>query len=280
MAHGEIVDAEHFAVAGRALDMREKRVDVAAHHGGHDLLVGKRPLVEAGGDRAVAHHGDAIGHLGDFGQAMRDEDAGDAAGLQMANDLEQVDRLIVGERGGGFVEDQHLGLQRQGPGDHQQVPLGGRQGRSQAPRIEADIGIGQDFFGPGAHGGGADDEAALGEVADQDVFGHGQRVDHRDFLRHIADALPQRIVGRAKLGQLAVEEHSAFVAAGRVDANQYLHQRRLTGAVFADHGVNLPAANLQRNAFERVHAGKSLGHLLGAARYRAGRRQVAFRLAS
>ena len=66
-------------------------------------------------------------------------------------------------------------------------------------------------------------------------------------------------VGEVSCNDVAGEADGAVVAAGGMDAVQDLHQRRLAGAVLAEEGVNLAAADAEIDAAERLDAGKALG---------------------
>ena len=65
---------------------------------------------------AVAQHGDAIAQPEYFRQAMRHVQQRRAAALQLAQDVEQVIRFRIRERGGRLVEHQDLAVERQARG--------------------------------------------------------------------------------------------------------------------------------------------------------------------
>ena len=79
-------------------------------------------------EASVAQHGDAIGDLAEFGQAMSDVNHRRAGLHDAADAAEQHAGGILVERRRRLVEDQHLGLYRQRLGNFQQVFLGHRQG--------------------------------------------------------------------------------------------------------------------------------------------------------
>ncbi|KAG0746595.1 hypothetical protein G6F24_015688 [Rhizopus arrhizus] len=68
---------------------------------------------------AGVHHDDALAHLGDDAQVVRDQHDGRAqAGLDVAQQVQDLRLDGDVQRGGGLVGDQYLGLARQRHGDH------------------------------------------------------------------------------------------------------------------------------------------------------------------
>ena len=61
-------------------------------------------------------------------------------------------------------------------------------------------------------------------------------VDQHEVLMHHADAERDRVVRRADVADLSVDQDLAAV--GRVEAVGDAHRRRLAGAVLADDGVD------------------------------------------
>jgi hypothetical protein len=70
------------------------------------------------------------------------------------------------------------------------------------------------------------------------------------------DALAQRIARRAELNRPALQENAAGIGAD--EARDDLDQRRLAGAVFAHQSMDFPRLEIERNAVERLDAGKGL----------------------
>ncbi len=71
----------------------------------------------------VAQHGDAVDDLRHLVETVRDVDDADAGSLQVVDHLEQQSRLLLGERGGRLVHDEHFGVQRQRLGDLHHLAL-------------------------------------------------------------------------------------------------------------------------------------------------------------
>ena len=72
--------------------------------------------------------------------------------------------------------------------------------------------------------------------AEHDVLGDREGGNEREMLEHHPDARRDGGARRMKDDRLAVEEDLSGI--GLLDAEQDLHQRRLAGAVLADHGVD------------------------------------------
>ena len=90
-----LLDPEHDLAADHQL--RQARLGRALARDGVDLL-------------AAAEDADPVGDLEHLVQLVRDEDDRHPVGLEVAEDLEQLERLLRREHGGRLVEDQDVGL--------------------------------------------------------------------------------------------------------------------------------------------------------------------------
>ncbi len=86
--------------------------DFAADHVPDDFGLVRLRGLERDDRRAVAQHGDAIADRKDFVEFVRDVDARDASTAQIAQDVEQDQDFVLGERGGRFVQDEDPGILR------------------------------------------------------------------------------------------------------------------------------------------------------------------------
>ena len=113
--------------------------DVAADHGAHQLLA--RHLRGSGGDHqlAVAQHGDAVGDLQRFLKRVGDIDDGDAAGAQVAHQIEEMDDFLGRQTGGRLVENDDAGIVVDSAGDLDHLPLGGAEHADRRRRIDMEI---------------------------------------------------------------------------------------------------------------------------------------------
>ena len=82
-----------------------------------------------------------------------------------------------------------------------------------------------------------------------DVVRHAETGNQHEFLMHHADPLLHGVHGRGDIDRLAVEDHFALEAAGGMDhghAEEYVHQRGFSRAVFSQQRVDLPRTDLER----------------------------------
>jgi hypothetical protein len=115
-AVGEAPHPQH-DLAGRAVVVDVELLDVAADHLGDHPLRGDLGLL-AGADRAaVAEHRDPVGELPDLLHPVADVDQPHPGGPHLVDQREELARLPVRQRGGGFVEHQDPGVLREGAGD-------------------------------------------------------------------------------------------------------------------------------------------------------------------
>ena len=96
-------------------------------------------------------------------------------------------------------------------------------------------------------------------VAEEDVLGDRQHRHQRKLLVDDDDALAFAVVDAFEVAFLAAIDDLAVIGAGRIDARQHLHQRRLAGAVLADHGVDFALLDAEVDVRQRLDAGKRLG---------------------
>ena len=182
---------------------------------------------------------------------------------QLAQHDEQLLHRLRRQHRGRLVEDQQLRVGEQRADDLHPLHLAHRQ-RVHRPRGS----MSQAVLG----GLGRDAARHLGQrqarvQAEPDVLGHRQRVEQAEVLEHHADAQRARLLRVAHVHRLAVPSHAAFVGLDR--AVDDLHQRRLAGAVLAQHRVGLARLHGQRDVVVGHHRRVALGDAL---QLQAGRR--------
>ena len=132
---------------GKILRAGRCRAHACADHLVDDSIARSLGGHEAAADAPVAHDDDAVRNLEYFGQPVRDENDGDATRAECAHPLEQPHRLALGQRGGGFVEDQKAGVLGEGADDQDKL-LGRKvEVAEQAGRVDVDAEILQRGFG-------------------------------------------------------------------------------------------------------------------------------------
>ena len=103
-------------------------------------------------------------------------------------------------------------------------------------------------------------DAVGGEfVAKEDVFGDRQKRHERQFLVDDDDAQMLAVGDRGEVANFIVVVNFAVIGSGGIDTAQHLHQRRFSGAVFADQCVNFTFANLEVDVVQGLYARKRLG---------------------
>ncbi len=250
---------QHLADLGIAL-----RVAVgqwAADHAPDDPVLADRfaPAVQRLDRAAVAQHGDRVGDLGDLVELVGDQDRGNAALLELQQQVQQGVAVALVQAGGRLVQDQQLHFLGQRLGDLHQLLLADADIGDQGRRRFAQSYHPQQVAGPQRHGGPVDHAVFRLLVAEEDVFGDGQQRHQRQFLVDDDDAglLAVRDAGEAPF--LALEPDLAGVGAVRIDAAQDLHQRRFAGPVLAHQRMDLAAFHAQIDVLERIDARKRLG---------------------
>jgi len=239
--------------------LREEVGDLAPDHVADEFAFCRRTGLGGEDGGAVAEHGDAIREGEDFVEPVRDVDAGDAARAQVAEDGEEHLHFMLGERGGGFVEDEDARVLGQRLDDfdellfaHAEPPdgRGGIDGDAEAVEQRASVAV---------HARPVDEPAAGRRGAEEDILGDGHLIDECELL--IDDRDPGALgVGDAVKGRgLAVDEEFALVTAVGVQAAQELDQRGFARAVFPAERVDFAGAQVEGDVAQGDDAGEFLG---------------------
>ena len=137
--------------SGRAVDFRVGLGDRPAHHHRHHSLFGDVAYRPGADVHPIAQDGVIIGQLEDFIELMRDKQDRFAVLLQTLNDVIKLQDFMLGEGGGRLIEDHHLGVESQRPGNRHHVPLGDAEGFQRGPRVDLDFQPGEDLAGSAVH---------------------------------------------------------------------------------------------------------------------------------
>ncbi len=187
-------------------------------------------------DAAFSQHQDAVGLL-HRAQAVRDHERGAAAHQLFQRPLQAGFGVAV-DAGGGFVQDQDLGVAIQRAGEGNQLAFAGRKIRA----VFVDAGI------DAAVAGGKEIERAdaaqhvfdarpVGQVRGRDVAGDRAREEH-DVLRDNREAAPELLAREAR-DVIAIDAYGA--ALDLVQAQQKSRNRGLSRAGRADQRDPLTA---------------------------------------
>ena len=145
---------------------------------------------------------------------MRDEDDRAARLFQSADDVKQALDFVGAQGCGGLVEDDEIGLERQGLGDFDELPL--RDGKISHFGVERDRAVlpevGQDFVGTAAHRGKRKPSGAT-EFRQEDIF-HDREIRRQTrLLHHHGDAGIKRLARRFEVeGAPFIQDRSAVPA--------------------------------------------------------------------
>ena len=223
--------------------------DVAADHVAHQLF--PRHLRGLGGDHqlAVAQHRDAVGNLQAFLERVRDVDDGDAAGAQVADQVEEVDDLFRRQARRRLVEDNDTGVVVDCAGDLDHLPLGGAEQPDRRRRIDVEVQRLQQLLRLDVQLLEAGDELL---VAEFDVLRRGHGRHQAGLLIDHADAGSERIARPLEIDRLAVD---VILARRQLDgAGDRLAEGRFAGAVLADQRMHFAGIKIEIDVFDGVHA--------------------------
>jgi hypothetical protein len=102
----------------------------------------------------------------------------------------------------------------------------------------------------------ADESKPARQPLDEDILGDGQVADQVQFLHHHTDAPILGIGAGSRLIRRACQQHASAVR--RLDAREDTRERALACAVFADQGMNLPAAEVEIDVRKGLDPGEGL----------------------
>ncbi|RAO08803.1 hypothetical protein LUPAC07_05551 [Micromonospora noduli] len=219
------------------------------------------------GDAApVAQHCHRVGDREDLLQFVADQHCGVAPLGQPTNDAVEPVGLVVGQRRGRFVEQQHCRFRRQRLGDLHQLQLGHRQPRHRQVGVQVEVEQVEATAGLGTQRRTVEQAGAAGQVLQADVLGDAERRDQVPLLVHDTDAGPLGVLRVAQLhrAQLAVGSGQPQLPAVRsVHPGQDLDQGALAGAVLAEQRVHAASGQCQRRLVQGAYPGERLDQSLG-----------------
>ncbi|MPM31601.1 hypothetical protein SDC9_78157 [bioreactor metagenome] len=185
----------------------------------------------------VAQHRDRVGQLEHLAQVVGDEDEGGAPRPQVADELEQLGPLAVGQRGGGLIEDDQLRAAVHGADDVQLAGVDRAELADRGAWVDLEA-VRRELLGGVVVDPRPVDQAPAGrQDAGEDVLGDGEVGERVLVLGDQPDAelLAGEDVQRAQVAALEQD----LTGGGRVDAGDDVHQGRLARAVAAEQGVDL-----------------------------------------
>lgn len=185
---------------------------------------------------------------------MRDEDDGQAFGLELAQVVEERVHFLRHEHGGRLVEDEDLGTAVEDLEDLHALPVGDTEVLDQGVGTYAEAVRVRDLLDLPA-GLGTDAVQLL--AAENHVLQDREVVGEHEVLVHHADTAGDGVAGAVEGDLLPVDGDGALVRL--LHAVEDLHQGRLAGAVLADQGMDRALADGDRDVLVGDDAGEALG---------------------
>src|SRR5438445_2666395 len=184
-------------------------------------------------DAAEVHHRDAVGHLEDVVQVVRDDHDRKASIAQPFDQVEHHLRLHHSERSRRLVHDHQLGVPHHCFGHRDRLTLAtGQRGDGLANRPHRrDAESGERLFRGPLHVVFVEQSGAEAFAAEEHVLNDVEVVRQREVLVDGLDPESRRIARVANVHGLALPEDLAVI--GLVDAGDALGQHSLAGAVVA-----------------------------------------------
>ena len=209
----------------------------------------------------VSQDRDPVGQRDDLVEPVGDVDDRHALRAQLPHEGEEVFHLLVGERRGGLVHDEHVSPQRDGLGDLHDLPGSHAQLAQRPARVHVEAQPAEDPAGLPVDPAPVDEPASQWLVVHEDVLADARVVEQLDLLvDHVDPQLPRPARGRGpppRLPFLKILPRSFWMTPPmiftRVD---------LPGAVLADHGVDLAAQQREAHLVEGLDGPERLVQVL------------------
>ncbi len=108
-----------------------------------------------------------------------------------------------------------------------------------------------------ASGALTDEKSAAGcGLADVDILRDRERFQDINFLGHVTNPAPLRIVRRAKFDIFSVDDDPPLIGSGGINAVKNFHQRAFARAIFPHERVDVAALHLDGDTAQRLDAGE------------------------
>jgi hypothetical protein len=288
----EAEDAEHFAAAQGEGNVGDEKRPADPGAGQRDGLGPQEFVAEGGGrflirflrlpaghqaddgvarevgeerftdDAAVAHDRDVVADVGEFVEFVRDVNQRDAAALEFGDHAEEHVDFVGRERRGGFIENEHAGVFRDGAGDFDELLLADAEIGDERGGCDREVETFEDGSRRGVELRIVDQaETRAGLAAEENILGDREVRDEIQLLENDSDAGGKRGAGIGETHLASVEMERAGV--GREDAGENVHQRGFARAVFAEQGEQPAGAHAERNTVEGAHAREGFRDAVG-----------------
>ena len=237
---GEILQAEHL-VSKLCAAVEGLVAHIMTHHVAGQKVGGHIPDVAFRHHDAVAQHGVAVADLHHLAQLVGDEHDAYVLLFQRAQDFKYVLDFRVGERGGGFIHDDDLGVHQKRTGNFHNLLVGGVQIAHHGAGVQCKRHALKYLPGFRNHARMVQKAVFLFQFpADEHVFIDREVVDQVQLLMDKGDPRVQRLTGVLESLRLVIQQNLPCVRPEH--AAQNIHQRAFARAVLAQQRADFPAA--------------------------------------
>ena len=284
--HMQVPDAHgHPVLRGRAGRGLHHALSLAADHQLRKFHNAGMRFFARGGQLAIAQYRDRISGGHHLVQTVSDKDDGDAVRSNLFHHGDQLRGLALGQHRRGLVKHKQLyaGLINFA-GNFDKLHIAHRHALDQRVLVDAHAHAVQRLAGVGSHGlhvqgfqifskDAANKIGMRDFTVELDILRDGKARQKHEFLVHHADALHHGVMRRGHVRRLALQKHLALEAARGMNhghAKQHVHQRALSGAVFAQQRMDFARTHRQRNVAQDSVLAIALGdvfhfqYILGA----------------
>ena len=235
--------------------------DLPAHHHLDKLGLGQVGRIICGNILSVTVHTDPVANGKDLRHAVRDVDNGNALLLELADMVEEQLHFPLRNGGGRLIHDDHLGVDRDGLDDLDELALCHRE-------------VPQRLLGRHVQAALLDQLLRLFDLsllihqavfpdlpAHKDIFVHGHVQDRIQLLMDHRNAHIHSFLGIGHMIGLSVEED---LSAGifRINSHQDLHQGGLSGTVFSHQCMDFTGLHLQLHMVQCHNTRKGFADIL------------------
>jgi hypothetical protein len=256
VGHHQVTDPQ-LGLGGRGRRLLDVEQDLAAHHQRRQRRRGGLAGIGRADHLAPADHRDPVGDRQHLAQLVGDEDDRLALVGEALDHLEELVDLAGRQDGRGLVEDQDRRVAEQGLEQLDPLLLAHRQVGDAGVGVDGEAEAGAQLADASPSGVQVEQRAPPQLLAEDHVLGHRERLHQLEVLVDHADAAGDGVGRAAEAHGLPLDQQLAGV--GLVEPEDHVHQRRLAGAVLAQHAVDLAAAQRQVDGVVGEDAGEALG---------------------
>ena len=227
----------------------------AAGHVVGELFIVQLRRVARGCQLAAAENGKALGNLKDLIELVADKQDGNALLLELQDDAEKCLNLLAGQSGRRLVHDDELRVEHQRTADGDHLLFRDRKLAQSGVQIDREADPRNRLFRDRAHILPVYKFLFRDQLTvDRQILHDAQVGENGEVLINDLNAAFNGGKRRDLLQGFALKFDGAGITL--INAGNDLDQRGLAAAVFTSQAVDLARTDLQRNAVERLDAGK------------------------